>query len=197
MEITVSRAARLVALAMGLMVLTQIAYITLKGDTLTGAMIWSVEATAFLAITVLALIPLVRGAGGALGWAALSIYGLFNVVQTGMGLAMFGPLTDAGEALAPAFEAVLAGAFFFYFAGKVLVGVAGIVFGTALLREERAGTKAVGGLAALTGLAAIAVNLVGMLMGKDGVVYAAGATGTAATVFAAIAAWMLAGRAAD
>ncbi|MGI8943534.1 MAG: hypothetical protein ACR2FJ_04740 [Qipengyuania sp.] len=190
---TAPRSAKLAALAMIVVALTQVAYITLKGEAITGPMIWSLEAIAFLAITLLALVPLARGAAGTLGWAALALFGLFNVVQTGMGLTMFGPVGDAGEALAPVMDAIVGGAFFFYFAGKVMVGIAGLALGAVLLREAATGAKAVGGLAALTGLAALLVNLAGLLMGMD-MVFAAGATGTAATVFTATAIWMLAGR---
>lgn len=193
MEMTTPRSAKLAALAMIVVALTQVAYITLKGEAITGPMIWSLEAIAFLAITLLALVPLARGAAGTLGWAALALFGLFNVVQTGMGLTMFGPVGDAGEALAPVMDAIVGGAFFFYFAGKVMVGIAGLALGAVLLREAATGAKAVGGLAALTGLAALLVNLAGLLMGMD-MVFAAGATGTAATVFTATAIWMLAGR---
>lgn len=193
MEMTAPRSAKLAALAMIVVALTQVAYITLKGEAITGPMIWSLEAIAFLAITLLALVPLARGAAGTLGWAALALFGLFNVVQTGMGLTMFGPVGDAGEALAPVMDAIVGGAFFFYFAGKVMVGIAGLALGAVLLREAATGAKAVGGLAALTGLAALLVNLAGLLMGMD-MVFAAGATGTAATVFTATAIWMLAGR---
>lgn len=202
-NLTSGRAVKLTALAMIVVVLTQIAYMTVKGAVITGPMIWGTEAIAFLAIAVLALMMLAdnsaRGTannGGAplaspLAWISLSLFGLFNTVQVGMGLTMFGPVGDAGEALAPVMDAIVGGAFFFYFAGKVMVGVAAIAFGLALLKAGGGAAKVIGGLAALAGLAAVLTNIAGMLMGRD-VVTIAGAAGTAATLFAAIAVLMLA-----
>lgn len=193
MELTQTRAAKLTALAMIIVVVTQIAYVTIKGDVITGPMIWTVEALSFLTIMTLALIPLARGSVAPLAWAALAGFGLFNVLQTGAGLAVFGPLQDAGEAAAPVFGAVLAGAFFFYFAGKVLVGVAAMALGTVLTKSGGAPAKAVGWLSLIAGLAALATNAAGLFKGME-IVQIAGAAGTAATLFAAIAILMLAGR---
>ncbi len=184
------RAAKLIALAMIAVVLTQIAYITLKGEVVTGKLIWSVEAFTFSAIAVLALLRLGQGGGSALvpplAWASLSLFGLVNLFVVGIGLTMFGPLGDAGKVLGPVMSAVLAFAFFLYFTGKVLVGVAAIAIGLPLLNAGSGPAKLIGGVCALAGLAALAINSTGVVMGMD-VVTAAGSAGTAATLFAAIA----------
>ena len=173
-------------------VVTQLIYIALSnaGLDINRPVIWTTEAVAFLAISVFALVPALRGSPHAAAWVAVAMGGLLNVIQVGMGLAMFPPLKDAGEGMAAAFEAVLAGAFFLYFAGKFLFGFAGVVFGLALMRDANLPARAVGIFAGLTGLAAIVVNTYAMAAGMD-VVFIAGAIGTAATLFLAIAMIMI------
>ncbi len=176
-----------VPLAMIVLVVTQLSYVVLSnsGFEMHRRVIWTTEAVAFLGITVLALAALAQHSKLAPAWAAIAASGVLNVVQVGMGLAMFGPLKDAGEAMAPAYEAVVAGAFFLYFAGKWLFGLAAILVGAAMLRGTGL-AKAAGILAILAGLAAMAVNLLGMATGMAWI-FPAGATGTAATLLLAIA----------
>ncbi|AOF99386.1 MAG: hypothetical protein ACT6R2_17730 [Blastomonas fulva] len=176
-----------VPLAMIVLVVTQLSYVVLSnsGFEMHRMVIWTTEAVAFLGITVLALVALAQKSRLAPAWAAIAVSGVLNVVQVGMGLAMFGPLKDAGEAMAPAYEAVVAGAFFLYFAGKWLFGLAAILVGAAMLRGTGL-AKAAGVLAILSGLAAMAVNLLGMATGMAWI-FPAGAAGTAATLLLAIA----------
>ncbi|MCO5792455.1 MAG: thiamine biosynthesis protein ThiC [Blastomonas sp.] len=176
-----------VPLAMIVLVVTQLSYVALSnsGFEMHRMVIWTTEAVAFLGITVLALVALAQNSRLAPAWAAIAVSGVLNVVQVGMGLAMFGPLKDAGEAMAPAYEAVVAGAFFLYFAGKWLFGLAAILVGAAMLRGTGL-AKAAGVLAILSGLAAMAVNLLGMATGMAWI-FPAGAAGTAATLLLAIA----------
>lgn len=176
-----------VPLAMIVLVVTQLSYVVLSnsGFEMHRRVIWTTEAVAFLGITVLALVALAQNSRLAPAWAAIAVSGVLNVVQVGMGLAMFGPLKDAGEAMAPAYEAVVAGAFFLYFAGKWLFGLAAILVGAAMLRGTGL-AKAAGVLAILSGLAAMAVNLLGMATGMAWI-FPAGVTGTAATLLLAIA----------
>lgn len=168
-------------------VLTQILYIvksTYKIDIPSTA-VWSLEAVAFLAITVLALVAMLQKGSLTLAFAAIAMGSLLNVLQVGMGLTMFAPLSDAGEALAPVYEVVVAAAFFLYFAGKLLFGFAAIVAGMILLRGTGS-ARVVAVLAAVAGLAAILVNLGGIVVGMPWL-YAAGAAGTLATLLLAVA----------
>lgn len=176
-----------VPLAMIVLVVTQLSYVVLSdsGFEMHRRVIWTTEAVAFLGITVLALVALAQHSKLAPAWAAIAVSGVLNVVQVGMGLAMFGPLKDGGEAMAPAYEAVVGGAFFLYFTGKWLFGLAAILVGAAMLRGTGL-AKAAGMLAILSGLAAMAVNLLGMASGMAWI-FPAGATGTAATLLLAIA----------
>lgn len=182
---------RAVPILLLLLVVTQILYVVLSsnGFEINRPVIWSTEAVVFLGITVLALVALAQNGRLAPAWAAIVVSGLLNVVQVGMGLAMFGPLSDAGEAMAPAYQATVAGAFFLYFAGKLLFGFAAIIVGAHLLRG-RGVARVIGGLTALSGLAAMAVNLGGMATGMA-LVFPAGATGTAATFLLAVALAMM------
>lgn len=179
---------RLVAFLLVILVATQLSYVMLSdaGFQMHRTVIWATEAVVFLAIAVLSLTALARdGQQLALAWAAMAVSGVVNVVQVGMGLAMFAPLKDAGPAMAPAYQATVAGAFFLYFAGKLLFGFAAVIVGAQLLRGTGL-AKATGALAILGGLAAMVANMGGIITGMP-MVYPAGATGTVATLLLAAA----------
>lgn len=187
METTARSAAHYAAFSLAAIVATQVLYMIngSAGWGIDSSVIWTIEAVAFLAMSVFAMVALARGASAPIVWAAIALGGIFNVIQAGMGLAMFGPLRDAGEAMGPAMASIAGGAFFFYFAGKFLFGIAGIVLGAALMKGPIA-AKTIGGLAILSGLAAVVLNLGAMAIGMD-LVFPAGAAGTAAALFAAVA----------
>lgn len=187
MEFSTRRAAQITAVALISLVMTQIIYIVLydSGVDINRTVIWTAEAVAFLAITVFGLVPAVRGERFSAAWIAIAAGGLLNVVQVGTGITMFPPLMEAGEALEPVFMAVLAGAFFLYFTGKVLFGFAALILGLASFREGRGGGKWFGLLAALAGVAAIGLNIAAIMIGREGT-FAAGAAGTAASLLLAL-----------
>ncbi len=188
MSITPRHAAQITATLLIAVVVTQIVYFTLSsvGADINRMIIWTAEAAAFLGISAFALAAMAHSRRHAAMWAAIAVGGMLNVIQIGMGLTMFVPLSDAGETMAPAFSAVLAGAFFLYFAAKFLFGGAAIAVGLTLMRSAGGAGKAIGVLAGLTGLAAMAANLYAMATGMDAV-FPAGAAGTAATAFLALA----------
>lgn len=188
MEFTPHRSAQIVAVALISMVATQIVYFALysQGLDIERPIIWTVEAVAFLAIAVFALVPLARGSDMTAAWAAIAVGGVLNAIQVGMGLAMFGPVSEAGEAMAPAFQSILAGAFFLYFAGKFLFGFAAILIGMGAVRCGNALGKAIGWLAVLTGGGAMLANTGAMARGME-LMLPAGATGTLATLLLALA----------
>ncbi len=187
MTLSINSAVKLAAITMLAVVATQLIYVGADpiGYTFNSKIIWTIEAIAFSGMALGALLVSARSGALQLAAAAIAVGAILNVVQVGMGLAMFGPLREAGEALAPAFSAVLAGAFWFFFAGKALFGLAGILIGLGLWGQSGL-TKAIAGLAILTGLAALLVNGAALGVGMD-LVFPAGATGTAATLFAALA----------
>lgn len=188
MDFTARRSQQIVIVALFSVVITQIIYVALMGAgaDINRMVIWTTEAVAFLAMALFGLVLLAQSNSNGVAWTAVALGGIFNIIQVGMGLAMFGPLEGAGEAMAPAFQSVLSGAFFLYFIGKFLFGFAAMLTGAALLRSGAGVAKGVGGLAVLTGLAAMATNLVAMAVGMD-MVQSAGAAGTAATLFLGLA----------
>lgn len=194
MDFTARRSTQIVIVALFSVVITQIIYVGLSsaGADINRSVIWTTEAVAFLAISLFALIPLAQESRYRAAWAAVVLGGVFNVIQVGMGLAMFGPLTEAGEAMAPAFQSILAGAFFGYFAGKFLFGFAAILTGAGLLRSQAVTAKGIGGLALLAGLAAMVTNGVAMAVGMD-MVQPAGAAGTLSTAFLGLSLIMVIG----
>lgn len=188
MDFTARRSAQIVIVALFSVVITQIIYVALMsaGADINRMIIWTTEAVLFLAMSLFGLTLLVQSKSHRAVWTAIALGGIFNVIQVGMGLAMFGPLEEAGEAMAPAFKAILAGAFFAFFVGKFLFGFAATLTGATLLRSGAGVAKGVGGLAVLTGLAAMATNVGAMAVGMD-MVQSAGAAGTAATLFLGLA----------
>lgn len=177
--------ARIAAFALIVTVVTQIIYITVSnmGGTPNRPVIWSTEVLAYLAIAIggMALLP----ARPLLG-AAIAIGGILNTIQVGMGLVMFPPLSGAGEALGPVFSAVLAMAFLLFHAGKIAFGVAAIAIARALWSEAHGLAKIIGALAGLTGLAAVVLNAAAIVPDTD-LMFPAGAAGTAAALFLALA----------
>ena len=181
------RAAQVAAVMLLSVVVTQIIYIGLSnaGLDINRPVIWTVETVAFLALAVAAMTVLARGTAHPAAWAAIALGGALNVIQAGMGIAMFPPLQEAGETLKPAFDAVLAGAFFLYFAGKALFAFAALDIGLGIVRKAGGMPRAIGALAMLGGLIALAVNVFAMGTGMD-MVFIAGATGTAASLLLAL-----------
>lgn len=161
-----------------------IRYFDERGSEVTT--VWAIEAVAFLAISVGAFLALAHGVAHRLALVALGLSGIFNTVQIGIGLTMFEPAARVGGDDPALFYTFVSGAFFFYFAAKALIGLAALSLGTNVLGRKGGLAKAVGGLAALTGLAAIATNIAAMAVGFPAL-FAAGAAGTSATLFAALA----------
>jgi len=212
MDTTTRRAGTLIAAALIISVATQIFYMmTLGGpqpsDPAAGvtnadivayftdrwaevATVWMIELAAFAVVAVAGLMALVRGTAAPTAWAAVMLAGIFNVIQISIGLSMFKPAALAGEALAPVFLTIVAGAFLFYFLAKVLIGLAGIGLGLVLFSSASMPAKAIGVLSILVGLAAAALNIFAIPQGLT-LVFEAGAAGTLAALTTGIAAWMV------
>lgn len=181
MTTTFHRAAQVAAIALIVTVVTQITYVTLGNLRIepNRQVIWSIEVLAFLIISIcgLALLPANPLVGG-----AMATGGVLNTIQAGMGLVMFGPLAGTGAV----FGAVLAMAFLLYFAGKMAFSVAAIVAGLGLRGDENGATRIVGVIAALAGLAAVALNAAAIALEAD-LTQLAGGAGTLATLMLALA----------
>lgn len=196
MEKPTRRAGEVIAAAFFITIVTQIVYVTMLGGVgiVEGwplrSTLWTIELFAFVAIAVAALVLMVRDAPRAFIWAALAVSGLLNIVQAGIGLSMFLPITEAGEQFAPVMSTIVAGAFLFYFLAKALLGLAGIGLGIVLFSGAAKRAKAVGVLSIVAGLIAVAANIFAIPQGMTWV-FEAGAAGTIAALTAGIAVWMV------
>ena len=148
------------------------------------AAVWMTELACFCVITVAALVTLARSASP-LSWGALALAGLLDIVQISFGLALFRPFATADAQFAPLLGAIVAGAFFFYFLAKALIGLAGVGFGLALLKQKGKLAKAIGALGIAIGGIAAAINILALPQGMAWTQYA-GASGTVAALVLAI-----------
>jgi hypothetical protein len=185
MTFTPRSAATVVAIALLATVATQLFYIGVVSpadDALLRKGTWVTEMALYSVITVAAL-ALIARATMPLVWSAIAVAGLVNVIQVGMGLAEFGPAGEAGDP--KVFATVLGGAFFLYFHGKAMIGMAAVGAGLAAWQQSNAMAKALGAAGLIAGMVAAGLNLLGMANGMD-MVFAAGAAGTAATALFAL-----------
>ena len=190
---------RNIAISISIMLLLTVASQLLYTATLSGvglvegwplrSSIWTAEILLFTGIAMASIVGLVRSTEMQLGWSALFVAGLINMVQSGIGLSMFIPATNAGEDFAPLMGTVLAGSFLFYNLAKAILGVAALVFGLQLFRTNKSVGRVIGLLSVIAGVVAIALNVAAVHLGL-GKVSLAGASGAIATFFAGITLWL-------
>ena len=158
-------------------------------------LLWGGEGLLFTILAAFAGSALVEAKRYTLGFSAIAMSAVLNVVQVGVGLTQFGPFREVAEAspeVAPLAGSVVAYSFFGYNAAKVLLGLAALVFGMAKMAASDArGAKVLGGLTALVGLVAMISNAVVMSFGlgmsmTGGGVMPSGASGVLATVLLAV-----------
>lgn len=194
MQFTIRSSMTAIAVAILLLVATQVFYMAVVypagPETVLRPITWMVEMAAFTVITIAALVLSARSPHAPLVWAAIAVSGLLNMIQVGIGLAMFPPAASVMEQVPALFDTVLKGAFFLYFTGKLLFGLAAIALGRLLLSGPSAMKRAIGGLAILAGLAATALNILALPTGLDWMM-PAGASGTAASALLAVAILLL------
>lgn len=187
MKIDARRAAQLVAAALVVTAITQMVYVILEGGGKSHVAypIWRIETLSALVVAVFSFVivrrnPLVGG--------CLAVGGIFNLMQTGMGLTMFYQLGYGGEGPPnPVFLPVLRMSFFLYFAAKAALGVAAIVLAMELWQSAADGLwRIVALLVGLAGVGALLLNAAAMMLGL-GVVPFAGAVGVVAAVLTAVA----------
>ncbi len=187
MKVDANRAAQIIAAALVVTAITQMVYVLLSGSGKSHVAypIWRIEALSALVVSVFSFI--IAGRNTLVG-GCLAVSGIFNVIQTGMGLTMFYQLGYGGEGPPnPVFFPVLRMSFFLYFAAKAAIGVAAIMLGMALWQTLSRGMwRVVGMLTALAGVGALLLNSGAMLLGL-GVVPFAGAVGVVAALFTAVA----------
>jgi hypothetical protein len=187
MKFDANRAAQLVAAALVVTAITQMVYVILGGGGKSHVAypIWRIETLSALVVSLFSFVIVQRNA---LVGGCLAVSGIFNVIQTGMGLTMFYQLGYGGDAPPnPVFFPVLRMSFFLYFAAKAALGVAAIILGMELWQTIAGGVwRFVGLLVAIAGLGALLLNAAAMMLGL-GVVPFAGAVGVVAAVLTALA----------
>ena len=169
-------------LALLVTVATQIFYITVisGGENVDGLrmIVWTLEAITFSVIAMTALVLSGNAAFSRAAFAAIAIGAVTNIIQVGMGLAELGPAREAADEAG--FGTVIAGAFFLYFHGKAMFGLAAFLISLALFARLSGIAKIVAGLTGLAGLIAAIINVLGMAQGME-FVQIAGAAGTLST----------------
>ncbi|UTW54724.1 hypothetical protein [Kordiimonas sp. SCSIO 12610] len=196
MEFTQNRTLKFSAYILLALAVTQGIYTALyigKIDLPRG-IIWGLEGVLFTMLAAFAGAALAQTKNYHVGWSAIAFSSVFNLVQVSVGLTMFGPFFEAAgqvEGMAPAAGAVVAFSFMIYYAAKVLLGFAALIFGMAKMQT---GGKAIGGLTALVGGVALLANAALIIFGRDAFLPSAvgGGSGVAATLLLSICLIMMA-----
>lgn len=194
MELTQNRTVKITALLLFLAAISQPIYTGLYryAPSVDRQFLWGVEALFFVLLAAFAGSALAMAKRYTLGFSAIAFSAVLNVIQVGVGLTQFGPFRTAAQAnpdFAAAASSVVAFSFFGYNAAKILLGLAAVVFGMALLGAGNQGLKkALGGAAVLVGAVALFANAMMMMFGFDGFVPSpvAGMSGVFATLLLAL-----------
>lgn len=201
MEFTQNRTIKITAILLLLAAITQPIYTVLYqyAPDVDRAFLWKFEALVFVLLSAFAGSALVMAKRYSLGFSAIAFSAVLNVVQVGIGLVQFGPFRAAAktiDGLDPVAFSVIALSFFLYNAAKLLLGLAAIVLGKAVMND---GGKLLGGLTVLVGVVAFIANALVMMFGLKGFVPSslAGGSGVAATLFLAICLFSLSRIASD
>lgn len=190
MSFTNRGATVVIAVALLATVATQLFYIGVvspQDSAVLRKITWTSEMVLFTLVAWAAL-PLAARSKLPLVWSAVALSGLFNVIQVGMGLLEFPQAQAAADEAV--FRTVLNGAFFLYFHGKMMIGLAAIGIGLVALRGNGVLWKGLGGFTIAGGVAAVALNGYSMANGME-LVFQAGAAGTAATALFAVTALLV------
>lgn len=186
MEFTQKRTVQITAYLLLALAITQALYTALRMAEVAvpRQLLWGSEALLFTILAAFAGAALVQAKNYHVGWSAIAFSAVLNVVQVSVGLTMFGPFREAAgqvEGLAPAAGAVVAFSFMVYYAAKLLLGFAALIFG---MGRMRAGAAAIGGLTALAGVIAMFANatLIGFGRGAFLPSSVAGGSGVVATL---------------
>ena len=189
MTLTNSRAVQITSYLLLSLAVTQALYTALYIAELgvPRQLVWGLEGVLFTMLMAFAGAALVQAKNYQLGWSAIAFSAVLNLVQVSVGLTMFGPFREAAgqlEALGPAAGAVVAFSFMIYYAAKLLLGLAALIFGMA---KMNAGSKALGGFTALVGVVAMFANTILIVFGRNGFLPSpvAGASGVLATLLLA------------
>ena len=190
MEFTTNRTVQIAAYLLFALTLTQSLYagLSVAGVSVPRNILWGSEVLLFTFLGVFAGAAMVQSRNYHVGWCAIMLSAAFNVVQVSVGLSMFAPFFAAAgqvEGMAPAAGAVVAFAFMIYYAAKLMLGFAALIFGMAKMNT---GSKVLGGLTALVGILAMLSNAILIILGRDSFLPSsvAGSSGVIATLLLAV-----------
>jgi hypothetical protein len=190
MEFTNKRTMLITALLLLVLAITQAIFTALYSAEVSFSrqFAWGLEALVFTVLVAFAGAAMVQAKNSQLGWSAIAFSAVLNIVQVSIGLTLFssfGKVAGAVEGAQPLIGGVVALSFMIYYAAKVLLGLAAVVFGMTSIAK---GGKAIGGLTALAGVVAIFANGILITFGRDGFLPSgvAGASGMIATLLLAV-----------
>ncbi len=173
-----------------ILAITQAIYTTLyiAEVSIPRQLLWGLEGFLFTILIAFAGAAMVQAKNYQVGWSAIAFSAVLNVVQVSIGITMFGPFREAAsqlEALEPLAGAVVALSFMIYYAAKLLLGFAALIFGIAKMSN---GSKTLGGLTVLVGVVAMLANAILIMFGRDAFLPSAvaGGTGVLATFLLAL-----------
>ncbi|HAN26344.1 MAG TPA: thiamine biosynthesis protein ThiC [Haliea salexigens] len=189
MDFTSKRTVQITSGLLLALVATQVLYTLLHVAEVSvpRQLLWGMECLLFTLLAAFAGAAMVQAKHYHVGWSAIVFSALLNVVQVSIGLTLFGPFREAAgqlEALGPLAGAIVALSFVIYYAAKLLLGFAALVFGIA---KMTGGAKALGGLTALVGVVAMIANAILIVFGREAFLpsAAAGGSGVLATLLLA------------
>jgi len=190
MDFTNVRTAQITSYLLLSLVATQALYTILHiaDVSIPRQLLWGLEGFLFTVLTAFAGAAMVQAKHYQVGWSAIAFSAVLNVVQVSVGVTMFGPFREAAnqlEELGPLAGAVVGLSFMIYYAAKLLLGFAALIFGIA---KMKGGGRALGGLTALVGVVAMFANGVLIVFGRDAFLSSgvAGASGVLATLLLAL-----------
>lgn len=189
MDFTSKRTVQITSGLLLALVATQVLYTLLHVAEVSvpRQLLWGMECLLFTLLAAFAGAAMVQAKHYHVGWSAIVFSAVLNVVQVSIGLTLFGPFREAAgqlEALGPLAGAIVTLSFVIYYASKLLLGFAALVFGIA---KMTGGAKAVGGLTALVGVVAMIANAILIVFGREAFLpsAAAGGSGVLATLLLA------------
>ncbi len=192
MEFTQKQNIKYIAALLLLSVASQAIYTALYqyGGDIPRKWLWGLEGLLFILLAAMAGSALAQAKSCTLGYSAILASASLNFLQVGIGLTQFGAFREAAQAVegvSAAAGGVFALSFFVYNGAKVLLGLAAIVFGSAIAKT---GPKVLGQLTILVGCIALVANAIVMMFGRIGGV-PSGATGVVATLLLAVCVYKL------
>lgn len=189
MNFTAKRTVQITSGLLLALVATQVLYTLLHvlEVSVPRQLLWGMECFLFTLLAAFAGAAMVQAKNYHVGWSAIAFSAVLNVVQVSIGLTLFGPFREAAghlDELGPLAGGIIALSFVIYYAAKLLLGFAALIFGVA---KMTGGAKNLGGLTALVGIVAMVANAVLIVFGRDAFLpsAAAGGSGVLATLLLA------------